>query len=95
MFSIFKVFGKKYGERERKEEGEKREKRRKKGKKRVKINKEKNYDKICYSRGGKGYISPQSVWYVLGGKNIISEYDYLGNYIPPELQVILHNRYIF
>lgn len=78
-----------------KKKGKKEKKRRKKGKKRVKINKEKNYDKICYSRGGKGYISPQSVWYVLGGKNIISEYDYLGNYIPPELQVILHNRYIF
>ena len=52
------------------------EKKRKKGKaggkggtKREKINKGKNYDKICYIRGENRYIFTQSVRYLLGRKN--------------------------
>ena len=46
--------------------GEKREKREKS---RKKINKGKNYDKICYLRGGgKIYFPPICTVYLLGGK---------------------------
>ena len=65
---IFKILGKKYEEREKKRRGKRRKK-----KKREKINKVKNYDKLCYLRGEKRFIFPQSVRYLLGGKNFISK----------------------
>ena len=57
-----------YDERENKT-GEKGGKKEKKTGKRDKINKGKKYEKICYLK----YIIPQSVWYLLGRKHIISK----------------------
>ena len=62
-------FGEKYDAREKGEKGKKGEER---GRKRErKINKGKNYDRICYIRGEKLYIFPQSVQHQLGKKIII------------------------
>ena len=77
VYFSFLNLGEKYDEREKKRRAKRIKKRKRgeeRGKKREKINNGKNYiyDKICYLRGEKIYISPQSVRYLLGGKNISS-----------------------
>ena len=67
----FKKFGGKYEENERKE-GEKLLRREKGGEKEEKQIKGKNYDKNLLLQGEKRYI-PQSVHYLLSGKNSILE----------------------